>query len=552
MNRRECLPVVAVFAAVLALMLFSASMLPLTWDEGEMNDRADVAAEWMRHVVRWCPGGRSCFPDDPDGSEEELHSLNMLVSYWGLKMFWTGTVSEEGHPQFPVLLVAGGKFLCPSVLPFETRLRFGPVLWFSVALACSFHRLRKEFGIATAIFGVLSILLVPRLFAHAMIAVWDSSLLAAWLLAWACFPRNMDSDRKAVGWGVLVGIACASKFPGWLTPLPFLVWILCRRRWDRSFDAVSGFDITKRILAAGFTAMLVFFLLNPPLWFDPVDGFKKFVFLNTNRSLDVSIQFLGGIYNLQHSLPWYNTIFWTLITVPLGLLILAAFGIVETVRSDPKRWAGILLLLNMSTLLIVRAIPGTPVHDGVRLFVAAFPFLAILSGIGAAAIWTDMKRKSLVIFVYGFCVFNMFWFAPQWLSFYNIAIGGLPGAVRLGMEPTYYWDALDGKTLDWIARHVKPDEKIVFSYPPKAILLQMQLGRLRSDIDFVTGDLPLQAVRDADCRWYVMQRRPGLMFDRDWELIRTKTPVYVKTIRNGGFGPWDLGSVPLIEIYDLK
>ena len=48
-----------------------------------------------------------------------------------------------------------------------------------------------------------------------------------------------------------------------------------------------------------------------------------------------------------------------------------------------------------------------------------------------------------ILLICGASAVNLRWYAPQWLSYYSLAIGGLPGATALGMEPTYYWDGLD-------------------------------------------------------------------------------------------------------------
>ncbi len=52
-------------------------------------------------------------------------------------------------------------------------------------------------------------------------------------------------------------------------------------------------------------------------------------------------------------------------------------------------------------------------------------------------------------------------------------------------------------------------------------------------------------------RYYVLQRRGGAMYPWDWELVRWHKPVYTKVIRRGGFGPWNLDNVPILEVYDL-
>ena len=48
-------------------------------------------------------------------------------------------------------------------------------------------------------------------------------------------------------------------------------------------------------------------------------------------------------------------------------------------------------------------------------------------------------------------------FHPFGLSYYNALVGGLPGAERLGLELTYWGDAVDGVLLDRLAREAAPD-----------------------------------------------------------------------------------------------
>ena len=47
---------------------------------------------------------------------------------------------------------------------------------------------------------------------------------------------------------------------------------------------------------------------------------------------------------------------------------------------------------------------------------------------------------------------------PFGLSYYNALVGGLPGAERLGLELTYWGDAVDRVLLDRLVREVPPDE----------------------------------------------------------------------------------------------
>ncbi len=254
-----------------------------------------------------------------------------------------------------------------------------------------------------------------------------------------------------------------------------------------------------------------------------------------------------------------NTLVWTAITVPSGLLLLFFVGLGLVVRKKELRWPGLFLFLNFITLLVSRALPGTPAHDGTRLFVPAFAFLAILAGQGAAGLWrlerNRIPTRILVAGIYLCCLFNLFFYAPQWLSYYNVLIGGLPGAACVGMEPTYYWDGFDQEVIDWLNDHTMPNEGVVFSDGNDRAFLLNKNGRAndphfrRVPLSFLVSEKK----RGHDFRYFVLQNRPGLGTEQTKHSlgISKKKPVFAKTIRKGGLGPWNLRNVPLVEIYEL-
>ncbi|MDR1964225.1 MAG: hypothetical protein LBQ50_10635, partial [Planctomycetaceae bacterium] len=178
---------IVAFCTFLILALAS-SFLPLTWDEGAMNERSANLSFWFQRVLQQIPGIQTATQitfsktDSPNPKLEnvrETDSLELLFSFWGLESY---CFTEEGHPHFPVFLNAVGQLAAPSFLPEIVQFRFGSLVFFSFAIGAVFYRLQQEFDFATAIFSVVSILLVPRLFAHAQIAAYDSALMAAWLL----------------------------------------------------------------------------------------------------------------------------------------------------------------------------------------------------------------------------------------------------------------------------------------------------------------------------------------------------------------------------------
>ncbi|HVA48936.1 MAG TPA: hypothetical protein VNH11_21395 [Pirellulales bacterium] len=558
-------------------------MLAMTWDEGMSIDRAAHVRRWFRDVAGW---------------------NTRAFSSERIKDGWPYTVTIEGHPALYGIAIASGQWLGAGWLSPLTAARLGPMVLFALATGAMFYRLARQYSLVAAAAGVAALVTMPRLFAHAHFASYDGSLTACWILAWATFapaaeeantngiparresafptelPRrpfsrwrfgllnSLPRSRFGLVWGIALGATMSCKFTGWLAPLPF---VACA--------AVYGNRRTARTLTIGLvTALATFWLANPRLWHHPLDGLRMFFDLNLNRAgtgLDIPTLFFGTQYTTLSGLPWYNTLVWTAITVPVGTLLLAGVGIASVLR----RWAadgqGMLILLNWLVLIVVRALPGTPVHDAERLILPSFAFLAALAGVGSHALlgWartsdrsvnssatearraargrcvqmgpTWLSRRTVLAgigLVYLGSASSLIWYAPQWLSYYNLLIGGLRGADAAGMEATYYWDALDGEVLAWLHAHTAADEKIEFSVPSHDNLaLMRQWGTLRRG--WRRGE-------PGEYRWRVIQRRPTFWSSRDRWLVEHETPAFSKTIRppTWGIGPWRL-DVPLIMVF---
>ncbi len=496
------LSALAVGLVVAVALVATSPMLPMTWDEGDSLRRAGQIAD-----------GR-----------------------------WEFTTEREGHPAGYGIVIAAGWRLADAWLPPLTAARFGPMLLFACAAGALFYRLAKDHSLTAGLAGAAALVLLPRMFAHAHVAAGDGPLTACWVLAWAAFGPARQGWKAAALWGALLGATLSMKATGWFAPLPFILWTAVYR--DRQALRALGFGLP--------VALAVFFLMNPPLWQQPVAGWATFFELNLGRAgsnLNIPTQFLGRMYNLNHPLPWYNTLVWTAVTMPAGLLGLAAVGLAAVGlaavgRRPASRSVGVLLLLNWLVLLVVRALPGVPVHDGVRLFLPAFAFLAAMAGIGAHELlsWAARRPRGRLrpralaaaglLLLYAASSVNLWLYAPQWLSYYNVLIGGLPGAAAAGMEPTYWWDALDADALDWLHAHTAEQEKIRFAAPSTDNLAWMtQWGMLRR-----RG----HESHPGRYRWYVIQHRPSAWQPHDRWLLLNAVPAYRKTL---------LG-VPLLSVYE--
>ena len=542
----------AVGLATLALMVATEPRLSIVWDEGFTLGREARIRSWFRAMADPSAFARTWAPPAP-GSElvqnlggpapgrGEVDSRAKLLSRRSMAWFWPFAREEpHGHPPFYAIVGLLGDVLAPSWEPLP-RARLGPILAFSLASGATFAAVARRFGPWAGALAAGAWVLQPNLFGHGHYATLDGLLASLWVGAVLAFGRAVEGGGRsprwgwAVAFGVLCGWAADTKLTGWFLPLPFVAWSLLyrdRRGWLAL--AVGG--------VVGAAVLLAF---NPCWWADPVSGVERFFRSNLTRGKTVPIQtlFLGRVYETPNqSLPWYNTLAWTVLVTPVGFFAMSLTGAWRSARrafaeagsdgsAHEARFA-VLALLHWGFLLALRALPHAPGHDGVRLFLPAFGMLAIVAGVGAAATVDRFGRWGKIAIgaalVEG--VASVALMMPVPLSYFSPIVGGLPGAANLGMEPTYFWDALSDDALRWLDRNTPEGRTVRFSNYPTSWLYLKQTGRLRAK---------LWQGESARPAWYVMQNRPGNFRGFDAELLQTGRPAYVDA-------KW---GVPLILIY---
>ncbi|WP_347246352.1 phospholipid carrier-dependent glycosyltransferase [Thermogutta sp.] len=550
-------------------LLLTSPITPMAWDEGDAIRRAERIQTWVSEL----------FSPSDNGEMPKGHPFSRRKVWWGFPF----TTQREGHPALYGIVIALGEAVAPEVPDPLTRYRFGPILLFAVAVGAAAAKMARYWGPPAAWAAVTALILQPRLFAHAHYASFDGPLTAFWLLSWAAFPEGAftraakptlkEDILPAIRWGALLGATMSCKFTGWLAPLPFLIWPILQRNRR-----------TWLLLRWGFlTAVVTFFVCNPPLWVRPVVGMLMFFRFNLHREqlpgLNIPTYFLGKMYDLYHPLPWYNTLFWTAIAVPLPILLFFIVGLATIIQRQNRNWVA-LLAAHWGILILVRAMPGAPPHDGIRLFLPAFAFLGLFAGLGVvmgpkilvgslssqrcpsrnsadvpkqreegeklfsprrSQCWFYHLPRILAWVGLFLCIIPLSCFAPQWLSYYNVVIGGLPGATERGMEPTYYWDGVDHEVLLWLRIHCVPGEQVYFSAgSPDNLDLQHAWGWLA----------PAPASSPADARWYVIQHRPSAWNAIDEWLARHGEPAYVKYAGQASCCPL-VGRVWVVKIFPI-
>lgn len=210
-------------------------------------------------------------------------------------------------------------------------------------------------------------------------------------------------------------------------------------------------------------------------------------------------------------------------------------------------------LLHFLTLPVLRMLP-TPAHDGVRLFLPTFFFLAAFAGWGTVALGRDICLRTrlpapaavgmLAILVLAPAAFELVRIHPFELSYYNALIGGPRGAWHRGFELTYWWDGFNGQTLDELNQKLPPGAEVDFPNDltnPMTFQELQTLGALRSDLR-LGGEVKLHGLRYEELPyvWLQTQDSKASAFSR---LLFAMRPWYARE-------PAQLGGIRLATVAD--
>jgi 4-amino-4-deoxy-L-arabinose transferase-like glycosyltransferase len=535
-------------------MIATEPRLAIVWDEGFTLGREARIRDWFRALANpkgfaavWVPPAPLTELVQFDGMKpptaSEIDTTAKLFSPKVIAWFWPFAREEpHGHPPFYAIEGLVGDWLAPDwgVLP---RARLGPMIAFSMVAGSIFSFIGRRWGLWAGTLAASAWILQPNLFGHGHYATVDALLTSLWVGAILAFTIAVEHEARTPRWGwviifgVLCGWAADTKLTGWFLPLPFFAWSLLyrdRRGWWT-------------LIVGGFVAVLVLFAFNPCWWAEPVSGIERFLRSNLTRgkTIPIPVQFLGKIYDTpRESLPWYNTLVWTVLVTPIGFLVLAlvgaVFGFWKTIWTAWKRRPGpdpigrfaSLAALHWAFLLVLRAMPHTPGHDGVRLFLPAFGVLAVVAGVGASMVREKLGRWGKILIAGAIVegVASVALMMPVPLAYFSPVVGGLPGATALGMEPTYFWDGLSGEAIDWLNANTPVDRSVRFATFPTSWLYLKQTGRLTAKLAPIDREKPI---------WLVLQNRPGAFGPFERERIAHGRPAF--TVSKQG--------VPLVLIY---
>jgi len=327
-----------------------------------------------------------------------------------------------------------------------------------------------------------------------------------------------------------------SWLPNGFLAVPSVVWLARRVLFRlRRGHRVWGTDRPALEIAAACLAFppLIGWLGNPAWWVETFPRLAHYVMLNQARQgvlPSIYILYFGETYS--YSLPWHNAFVLTAIMTPAALLIAAGVGLIKVpwgLLSRPRDLFPLYCLMHMMVLPIVRMF-NTPAHDGIRLFLPTFLFLAAFVGWGVIGLadllarlaprWRTWLRAGLVGLTIGSSAIQLIRIHPYELSYYNELIGGPRGAWNNGFELAYWFDAFTPEVFAELNKRFP--ENAVINFPnklsePPTFLESQWLGHLRGDL--LIGDAPDRLTY----KWLLTQDAKASGFSR---LLFVMTPWY--------------------------
>ncbi len=498
--------------------------------------------------------------DEPIYMTKSLQSWEWLSSGApaddaSIEQYWQAAGEQQPGSMkliFGIITNTLGQLLPLSPL---AALRLGTVLLSALCLVALYLFVARIWGTAAGLVGSMGLLCMPRVFTHMHLAALDAPVMALGFITVALVYMAAGEDVvwPCVVAGVVFGIALGTKLNAFFIPLIIIPWVLyyAPRR-------ISAWTVGSLFIIGP----LAFFATWPWLWHDMFGRFADYFRFHLHH-YHVATTYFGQAWELA---PWHYAPVMLLITTPPILLALAGLGIHRAAtigiftcaedegtqpdtdgRPNGKFWhRAALALLVWGTIvnIVPSMLPFAPKYNGVRLFLAVFPYLAGLAGVGLAVlsrpvvIYAERKLGTalhnarvesqvlLVLAVILPCIAAVGYSHPLGMSYYNSLVGGPGGAYALGMEPTYWGDSYL-QAVWWLNEKAQSGETVWINVPGFATSVQMyqSLGIMRPDLNISAGD---EGLSEAD--YVVVQHKQNEMSERMKYLAEHGSPLYAETL----------------------
>jgi len=498
------------FSIIAGLTAFAAVTVTIddigvTADEPHYYKSCLQEIAWFRQSISDFKKGDWAAPFHPE----------VLDRYWNFELVF------NVHPSFYKLGSSLTLVLFERWLGTIGAYRLSPAIMFSILVGLLFFTVGRRYGLWSGFWAAAGFALMPRIFGHAHFGATDTPITFLWFASAVSFHRALESKRWALVFAIVYGLALSTKFTAFVIPVPLMAYVILSRRFKDSLWPIGIALVLSPLIMIG---------LNPQWWHSTFERLYIYVTNSATRSqyFLIPIYYLGKQYDFY--LPWHHPLIYTLFTVPPIVLSFFLYGFWCTVRRPfSDQWA-LHMLLHWLVIIGVMILPSSPGHDGERLFLPSFPFLAAISARGfhdfVSKVMPQLRSRfnclrlklkhALASVFLGFMIIPAAWalahIHPYELSYYNCLAGGISGANKLGMETTYWWDPFNEKACRMI--NSLPDSSVIFTRNNDHFLFLQRLDLIK----------PSLKIRSENVEYVLQYCRQGIFDDHDWLLYRRGVP----------------------------
>ena len=374
----------------------------------------------------------------------------------------------------------------------------------SLLFALLYLLVQDVYGWWVGVLASVFLFSMPRVFFHAHLSALDlaaaTMIVAVVLLFWK--TRQNPSWWVDIVLGLVWGLAVATKVNAVFAFFVLVIWALVYQRQR---------VMARRLLVMGGLAIPIFLLSWPWLYHDTMARVWEYVLFITVNHWEIGQWYFNQFYMPP---PWHFPFVITAVVVPLTIFILFFVGMGRVLVQKAERPFGWYLILNGFVPMLALSIGQSMVYDNDRLFIGSMPFMAALAAIGFYAIvqlmgrWlTGRVQLAVAVGLLLVVLLPQIWTArsvyPHLLSYYSEGIGGVSGAVAMGLEGTY-WCETYNEALDYLNEHAEPGDVVFIAPWSHDVMVYYQLqGLLRDDIHFA-APYPVSSIYDEKIKMKVV------------------------------------------------
>jgi hypothetical protein len=209
----------------------------------------------------------------------------------------------------------------------------------------------------------------------------------------------------------------------------------------------------------------VVYLLTPNLWYDPINGLRRYLSQAAENPWKIPAYFGGRTY--IERMPWWSSLAILFATTSLvsWFPILGSLARVRTDRLAQLLWFNVVLLMAMRIGGLV------PAHDGERQFLPAVAILGLLAGLQCGRWLVEWWRglftnprwaRTAACWAFLWLAFQSFtfWeFRRHGLVYYN-GVVRLIGVEALGFEVSYWFETMTNAEWKRMLEPLPPGSKV--------------------------------------------------------------------------------------------